>query len=380
MIYCDYNASAPLSDKLKGVFFDLPFANASSQHLLAKEALKAIHQTEDYLLKTFNVSSSHRCLFHSGATEGANTFILGLARKLIDHHPLLFLYSRADHPCVTELEKVLDKRGVELKSYKTTEEFVFPRDEVEKLILKAPGMVILNFTWVHHELGVKWSLEDLKYLKSHYSEKLFIHVDATQSVGKIEKFCELQPLVDCYTYSGHKFGALKGVGWSFIHEELCNIQSLEPLMVGGGQQGGLRSGTLNTHGIVSLKVALEEIMEKKPESQNHIEDFREKMKKLLASKGSILPNGKNDLNNNTVFFYLHETQSDVFQAALDREDIAVGTGSACSSGSLRPNQTLMAMGLEEYAKNSIRISFSPAASKKDFEEVLARMSKVLARF
>ncbi len=384
MIYCDYNASAPLSDSLKGAFFDLPFANPSSQHKLGKQALKVIHDCERFLLSHFEVSETHFPLFHSGSTEGANFFIRGVARRVIEAKKKPhFLYSKTDHSCIIEQVAILKLMNVECVGVSPEASMRFPKrafkKAIESILENPENELIVNFTWVHNETGVVWPLSDLKEFKEKYGNRLAVHVDATQSIGKIADYQELNPLFDCYSYSGHKFGALKGIGWSFLLNPYKSKTPIEPLIVGGGQQHWMRSGTYNVPGIFSLQKALEEVEKKfnaKTQTEN-ISFLRNQIAKILKNYGELLPKGEEQLNGNTIFLYFYDVQSQILVPAFDMAGMAVGSGSACSSGTFKESRLLQVVGLNDYAKNGLRISVNPFITHEECEEVLIIFEKVV---
>lgn len=349
--YLDYNATAPINKRfLKDLAADLiPFANSSSQHTLGKKAAHYIEQVKDYLFSYFAIPKGEfDILFHSGATEASNTF---LATESVIAH-------KSDHSCVTKL----DNKNLKLlpinKDGSLDENLVI--EELKKLTDP-----VLHFTAMHSETGIVWPLEQA--LKIKEATNCRVYVDYVQPPGKIEYFQKLLPDLDYYTLSGHKFGAMKGIGFTFFKKEL----KPKTLIHGGGQQNNLRSGTVNITGIASLKYALEDLTfeENVGKLKNEIED-------LLNQKTSI-ELIKND-SNNTICF-LHEKQSaDMMLIHFDLAGLAVSSGSACSSGSLKESQTLLAMGRGEKAKNNIRISLGPENIKQQ-KEILDKIQTVVAK-
>ncbi len=384
MIYCDYNASAPLSDSLKGAFFDLPFANPSSQHQLGKAALKVVHDCERFLAEHFNVKDSHFSLFHSGATEGSNFFIRGVVRRALEANKKpYFLYLKTDHSCIVEQVPILKLMGVECIGVSTGRNMKFPLGEiskqVENILEDDSNEVILNYTWVHNESGVVWDLVEVSSLKAKFKDRMIVHVDATQSVAKIASYRELDESLDCYSYSGHKFGTLKGVGWSFLSKQYKAENPIGPLIVGGGQQSWLRSGTLNTHGIFSIQKALEQVvLDFKPNDQReNIEYLRAEFQSIIKNYAEVLPIESENLNLNTVFMYFLDIKSQLLIPAFDMAGMAVGSGSACSSGTFEESRLLQVLGLNNYAKNSLRISISPYITRDECEKLLEIFKKVV---
>ncbi len=367
MIYCDFNSSTPLSENLRGVFFELPFANPSSQNRLGKLALKHIHQVEDYLHLLFNLNQDYKTLFHSGATEGCNIFIKGC----LDAGDI-FYYFDLDHAAILKQIPVLEAFGIECIKLPINKSLNFNTDEILNILRSNSSKnSLLNFTWVHNETGRCWELDLIKQMKS-IAPHLIVHVDATQTIGKIDQFKELDH-GDIFTYSGHKFGALKGIGWSFYKS---NIQS-KALTHGGGQQKSLRPGTLNTQGIVSLKYALEELEEKK---SNDIKSIFKQFRSHLKELDLIIDFGEfQNCAQNTCFLVFKSLQTQVILAALDIEGIYAGAGAACSSGVFQESQLMKSIGLADYAKNTLRISVDPYAAAGDLKSCLEKITKIIKR-
>ncbi len=356
-IYCDYNATSPLADSVKeylakGDFF---FANPSSVHSMGKAAAFSIFQVSEYLKKTFSLPE-HELFYHSGATEGVNTVL-----RNFDH---LFYFS-SDHPCVTELSSELDSTELKIGA-----NGFFDKEEIIEKIKKVEGRVILNFTWVHNETGIVWDLSTAQEIKERTG--CFIHVDAAQVIGKVRNFTKLNSFLDFYTFSAHKFGAMKAVGFTFYNKH----SSLRPLLFGGGQQKNLRSGTLNAPGIKSIELALTEVIEHfNPEEIERKKNFIERELKALSKEEIVILGEGSSRNLNTINFLFKKEKADIVLSALDMNGIAAGSGSACSSASVKKSQTLIDMGYEKFAHHGIRISFGA-----NFDEILIaeRLKKTFA--
>lgn len=366
-IYLDYNATSPLAESVKHFLAngDVPFANPSSQHASGKKSLRLVNDTREFLFHFFSLSrKTYEIFFHSGATEGINTVLNLNADEAL-------IYYSSDHPCVSEQALRLKNKEIQ------TIELGLRADaslDIKKLIGEIKSLELLgkrvwvNLTWVHNETGHVVDLDFCRQLKLETS--CFIHVDAVQSVGKIESFSKLSNDVDAYTFSGHKFGALKGVGFTFFKKNL----KLNSLISGGGQQGGIRSGTVNVQGILSLKLALEEL-------QNSFEAkdlliFKESIKDLIGSNQNLELINLANQNLTTVYFVHKSKRSDSLLIHFDMAAIDVSAGSACSAGALTPSKTLIALGMQQFSQNGIRISFGPGSLKQK-DKILKALDKVI---
>lgn len=374
-LYLDYNATSPLShsvlDWLKSG--DLLFANPSSQHSDGKSSRKVVNEARALIYKTFGrTEATTRLFFHSGATEGIHTFAHSFAEAArLSGKDLLICYSKVDHPAVTSLEekyfgphvKFLELKRDKNLRYMDEENFEALKDKKEN----NPELIILyHHLWVHNETGQVSTLNPkLKSIPG-----LFIHVDAVQVPGKIPEWQTLSS-GDIHTFSAHKFGALKGIGFTFFDSKL----PFHPLIMGGSQQGNLRSGTENTQGIKSVALALTDLVKVDVTKTKLI---REKLLSILKDElkgiGEIVCDDM--MASNTIYFYLNKLSSDIALALFDINGVEISAGSACSSGAAKPSAVLMGMGLTSVAKNGLRLSMSFAANEEDLNKIQARLTPV----
>lgn len=379
-LYLDYNATSPLSasvlDWLKSG--DVLFANPASQHSSGKASRKSINESRSEIFKTFGRSESDtKLFFHSGATEGILTFAYSFsewARK--EKKNLLICSSKVDHPAVTSLHERYFGDHVQYYELEREVDLSYSHGKnlnaLKKLKSEDPSLVILyHHLWVHNEVGTISPLEELKVFKQ--IPDLYLHIDAVQSPGKILDWQKLNE-GDIWTFSAHKFGALKGVGFSFVKKEI----PFSPLITGGGQQQGLRSGTENPQGTHSIRLALNDL--KKVDVQKNMH-FRERLEKFLQEKlqgiGALVGSGSK--NSNTIYFYLNNLTSDIALALFDLEGMEISAGSACSSGAARASAVLTHMGLHQVAKNGLRISFSFHLSEEEYQKIEKRFEAVLQK-
>lgn len=379
-VYLDYNATSPLSasvlDWLKSG--DVLFANPSSQHSRGKAARKQVNDTRTFLHKTFELPEKDTALFfHSGATEAFLTVTHSFtewARK--EGKELLVCYSSIDHPAVLTLKErnwgphvhfhQLNV-GTDLTyDYKVNITFLKQyKDEKPKTI------ILYHHLWVHNETGFVSPLEELKSLRA--VPELYVHVDAVQAPGKITEWRSLTE-GDLWTFSGHKFGALKGIGFTFLKKTI----PFTALMTGGGQQSGMRSGTENVHGIRSLELALPDLMKVNIEkTMRQRDDFEKEVEKMLEGIGGVLKGPRR--NSNTIYFYFNDLTSDVAIALFDLNGLELSAGSACSSGSAKASPVLLQMKLVGVAKNGIRLSWGFEISEAELVQIKVRMQKVLRK-
>jgi cysteine desulfurase len=380
-IYLDFNATSPLStsvtDWLKSG--EVVFANPSSQHSSGKASRKVINEAKSFIYSCFQQQEKDTHLFfHSGATEAFSTFAHSFSEwARLEGKDLLICYSKLDHPAVTSLsERFL---GAQVKFYELKMNGLEYDHQANLEVIKDkkdnnPELLILyHHLWVHNESGGVSSLEKLSAFKS--VPDLYLHIDAVQAPGKIVNWNELK-VGDIFTFSAHKFGALKGIGFSFFSRQI----SFHPLISGGGQQGNLRSGTENPMGVHSVMLALKDLMA--VDIAGNIKKRKEleaSMQMALGGIGELISIRCREQNSNTIYFYLKDLPSDIALALFDLQGLMISAGSACSSGAAKPSTLMIHLGYKGEAKNSLRLSFGFQLTEKEVRSIQIKLETVFQK-
>jgi len=291
----------------------------------------------------------------------------------------VFFFSSVDHACVVSLKEELLVLGHEVYFFSVDKNGQFNKSELiaQMKQKQSEGFeLLMNYTYLNNETGVVWPLADAVAIKK--ATGATIHVDAVQLVGKIENWGQLSSELDGYTFSGHKFGSMKGIGFSFIKKTI----ELSPFIVGGNQQGGLRAGTENAIGIYSLKLALMDMLEHFSASELH------KAKSFLENEIALAIKGRGEIvavlaphrNLNTIFIILHGQKAELLSARFDMLGVDLSTGSACSSGIIKENRILMNMGYSfEDSRSSLRFSFSPLMNQNEAAIYADKIKSILEK-
>ncbi len=369
-VYLDFNATSPLAASVKrwlagGESF---WANPASQHSSGKAARARLDEASDSLAATFH--TQHRLHFHSGATEAVNALAAGLSPGQ------LFVYAPTDHSCVRLQVPRLEARGIQCLALPVTSDGELRVEEAIALLQqKNAANGWLNWTWMHNETGVVWPLADAVRLKE--ATGIAVHVDAAQVAGKTADWNHLRPELDAYSFSAHKFGALKGVGFSFVHPQA----SWRPLLLGGGQQGGLRAGTENVMGAWSVKLALDDLVSnaRPKETLALMTQVRRDLDGWLAGRGERIAAGAAHLNCNTALFVLYAMPADMSLPLFDLAGLELSAGSACASGTAKPSHTLQTLGHEKWARHGLRLSLPWAFTAQDWANWAPRLAQVFER-
>lgn len=360
-IYFDNSATTPVDERVLGAmrpFFIENFGNAHSVHSFGQAALAAVDEAREKIVGFLNCDSQE-IIFTSGATESNNIAIQGVVNHLLKNKkPLHIITTKIEHPSVLEVVKNLEKFGAVEASYlKTDAAGRIDVENLEKTI--KPNTVLVSIMYANNEVGsIQPIREAAEVIANERKQRtsglpIYLHVDAVQALNYLN--CDTQELgVDLLSFSGHKIYGPKGVGALFIRKGV----KIEPLVYGGHQEYGLRSGTLNVPSIAGLGKAVELIREEKNKSVLKIRKIKNKIIKGLEKIDNIRFNGAGDSQlPNIINVSFKKAEGESILMMLDLAGVAVSTGSACSSGSLEPSHVLSAMGVApEWSHGSIRVS------------------------
>lgn len=291
---------------------------------------------------------------------------------------LLLCYSRIDHPAVTALGEHYFGPHVKCLELQMNASLEYDLEANLKLLQDRkdnnPDLIILyHHLWVHNETGIVSPLINLKSLKT--IPDLYIHVDAVQAAGKITDWAKLD-WGDIFSFSAHKFGAMKGIGFSFFNKSI----KFHPLISGGGQQGDLRSGTENVTGVKSVALALKDLKKINIE-QNY--SLKEKLEKILSDElqglGGIIAGSGKHRNSNTIYFYFNKYSSDIVLALFDLNGLEISAGSACSSGAAKASIVMTHLGFKNEAKNGLRLSLPFNLSETQLTTIVEKLRQIISR-
>lgn len=360
---------------------DFLFGNPASLHTTGKEAKKFINQTSTFLFSTFQLTEQKfDIVYHSGATEAINTIFKGNAvLDFKNQKKSLFVFSSVDHQAVISLKEFIELLGHEVYIFDVNKNGEFDTESlIQTINFKSKDFyhTYVNYTFINNENGVIWPLENAVQIKK--ATNAFIYVDAVQLVGKMPAWNKLNEQLDGYFFSAHKFGAMKGIGFSFIKKE----SPYNALITGGTQQNNYRAGTENAMGVYSVKLALEDMLQ----NFNSDELYQAKMKiesaieQMLSGRGEIIAKGAKSRNLNTIFFVLFGQKAELLSMKFDMHNMDVSTGSACSSGIIKENRVLLSMGHNpDNARSAIRLSFSPFLKLQDTDHIIKQIESVIGR-
>jgi len=374
--YFDYNATRPMLPEVLAFLQDAPWGNPSSLHSFGRAALQTVQESAAFILDFLGLAKTHRVIFHSGATEGLISLILG---RLHYRHSLgqegILILGGGDHRAIYDLKKnpflgLSPARVVALALGAAGEFKAELAQEVLTQQLRPNSAAVLTYTLVNSETGVVWDPAAAAALKEKWGDQVTVVADATQLPGKVAP-APLAPEVDAYVFSGHKMGALPGTGFSCVRQDL----KWDVFLTGAGQQAGWRGGTENVSGIASLKIALQAWAKIDFSAALAARQFLENAlaQSYPAARGPwrlIAPNAPRAVN--TISFLDHDPN--FLLAFWDQKGIAASLGPACSAALAAPSPTLRSMGMDaQTATQLVRLSFPPLGLDlaNEYAQVLA---------
>ena len=375
-IYLDYASTTPVDPRVASKMMEFltpegEFGNpASRSHRFGWKADEAVEEARSHVANLVNCDP-REVVWTSGATEADNLAIKGVARfyKSKGNH---IITSKIEHKAVLDPCRQLEREGFEVTYLDPDDKGVISPEAVKAAI--KDSTVLVSIMHINNELG---TVNDISKIGDVTRDKgIFFHVDAAQSTGKVNIDLEKMS-VDLMSFSAHKTYGPKGVGALYVRRK--PRVRLEALIHGGGHERGMRSGTLATHQIVGMGEAFRLANKEMEEDHKKISKYHEKFLDKVNEIDHVYING--DLNNKVpnilnVSFNFVEGESLI----MGLKDIAVSSGSACTSASLEPSYVLRALGRkDELAHSSIRFSFGRFTSDDDVNNTLDILGNVVQR-
>ena len=367
-VYLDYNATSPLSPAVREAmlpYLEARFGNPSSRHEFGRHARAAVDQARAQVAAAMGAHPTE-VIFTSGGSEANNLFIKGAAEGM---KPGLLAASAIEHPCVREPARQLRRAGWQLRVIGVDDQGRIDAADYDAALAQRPRLVSVMLA--NNETGV---VQDLARLagEARRAGALF-HSDAVQALGKIS--VDFRALgVNALTLSAHKIGGPLGAGALVVDKRM----EIAPLIAGGGQERGLRSGTENVPAIVGFGVACELAVAGLAEEAGRMATLRDRVEQGVLALGAEVFSRAAKRLPNTVFFALPELDGETLVGRLDRAGYAVASGSACSSANPEPSATLLAMGVDrEVARGAVRVSLGRDTREQDVLGFLAALQETV---
>jgi cysteine desulfurase len=373
-IYLDCNATSPMEpavQKLVTRFTIEEYGNAGSRtHEYGNRAKQAVQQARDQVASALRVERDE-VIFTSGATESDNLALLGLAPHGEQHDRRHIITGAIEHKAVLEPIETLQQRGFGVTILPPTSGGYTDPDDLRRAL--RPDTLVVSLMHVNNETGVEQPLtEYTAVLKDHDA---FFHVDAAQGFGK-----KNDPLrnarIDLVSISGHKIYGPKGIGALITRRRNNERPPLTPLAFGGGQEWGLRPGTLPVPLIVGLGLAAELATKNATARARACREFRERALRALSPLCIELNGDQERVLQHTLNLAVPGLDAEAFMLAT-KYVISISNGSACTSQSYQPSHVLKAMGLsDERIQSSLRFSWCHLTPDVDWDAVVKAVERV----
>lgn len=374
-IYLDYHATTPVDpavfETMRPYFSD-NFGNpASSSHSFGWRAEEAVKRAREQVAKLINAADPKEIIWTSGTTESINMALKGIA---VTHK------ERGNHliTCVTEhratlgVMEYLEKNGYKVTYLPVKSDGQIALDQLERSM--TGKTILISLLAAHNEIGVLYPLKEIGTIA--HNHKVLFHVDGAQACGKIP--LDVQGMkIDLLSMSAHKLYGPKGIGALYVRKRAPTVELL-PLIHGGSQESGLRAGTLAVPNIVGMGKAFEIAQNIMEQEAPRLKQLRNRLYQGFCERLGEIPINGDSINrlpgNLNVSF--SGVRSDAIMAKL--HDIAVSSGSACSSGSLEPSYVIRSLGVgEERARSSIRFGLGRFSTEEEINYTIERMTDVI---
>ena len=373
-IYFDYNSTTPIDPAVLEEmlpYLKHKYGNPSSIHSFGNIAKAALDNSREQVAELLSVKTKE-ITFTNGGSESNNHAIKGIAHSLKDKGKHL-ITTQTEHASCMECFKFLESMGFDVTYLKVDKKGIIDLDELTESI--RDETILISVMYVNNETGVLNPIEKIGEVANENG--VIFHTDAIQALGKIDLNLSKLP-IDIASFSAHKVYGPKGVGALYIKKGL----NITPLIHGGGQERGKRSGTENIAGIVGFGKACEMLKENIKIEQDRIKELRDNVEeKILNSIANTTLNGhKSNRVSNTINISFDGAEGESIVINLDLEGIAVSTGSACSEGNVDASHVLLAMGInKEEALTSIRFSLGRFSNESEVEKLMEILPVVIDR-
>ncbi len=343
------------------------YGNPSSMHRKGVESEKYIRYAKEVIARTLKVQEKE-ILFTSGGTESDNIALIGtaFANCRAGNH---IITTRIEHPAILQTCAYLEKQGFQITYLPVDANGIIRLADLERAMTRQTILVSIMHT--NNEIGSLQPIAEAGELIKRMNPNTVFHVDAVQGFGKFHIYPKKMK-VDMLSVSAHKIHGPKGVGFLYINEKV----KVKPIIFGGGQQKGMRSGTENVPGIAGMALAVEEIYKDFEEKTDYLYTIKDRFIKGVSGIEGVKINGLTgrDSAPHVVSVSIAGIRSEVMLHALEDKGIYVSAGSACASNKPATSATLKAIGVEkQYLDSTLRFSFSVLTTEEEIDYTLQQM-------
>jgi cysteine desulfurase len=379
-IYMDNQATTPVDPRVLQAmlpFFTEKFGNAASRnHEFGWKAEEAVENARAQVARLIH-ANPREIIFTSGATESDNLAIKGVAETLGERGRAKgnhIITQATEHKAVLDACMRLQRSGFEVTYLPVSTEGLIGLDDLRRAI--TPKTILISIMQANNEIGVIQPIEEIGRIARE--NKILFHSDAVQAVGKIPVDVQ-KDRIDLLSISAHKIYGPKGIGALYVRRKDPRVE-LAPMIDGGGHERGMRSGTLNVPGIVGLGKACEICEREMPEESERLGRLRDKLMRAIVSRleGAAI-NGSMELRlPNNLNLSFSGVEGDALLMGIN--DVAVSSGSACTSAMIEPSYVLRALGVsDELSHSSIRFGLGRFNTEEEVDYVADRVVETVKR-
>ena len=375
-VYLDYNATTPVDSRVLEEmlpYFSQHFGNAASRsHAFGWEAEEAVNYAREQVAQLIGAEPKE-IIFTSGATESDNLAFKGVFEMYASKGNHIITV-KTEHKAVLDACKHLEKLGADITYLNVNPDGLIDLSELENSI--KPATILVAVMYANNETGFIQPIREISAIAKKHGVLFF--TDATQATGKIPVNVN-EDGIDLMAFSAHKMYGPKGVGALYVRRKNPRVK-VTAQMDGGGHERGMRSGTLNVPGIVGFGKACELCRIEMKKETERIKSLRDRLENELLKQEGIVVNGnrENRLYNVSNLSFKYPGGESIMPAI--QKNIAVSSGSACSSASPEPSHVLKAMGLEdEQAHSSLRFSLGRFTTDEEIDYTIDEVKEVISK-
>jgi len=372
--YLDNSATTRCSERAAEMVMKVmreDFGNPSSMHTKGVEAEHYIREAKEFFAKNLKVDEKE-IYFTSGGTESNNLALIGtaMANRRSGNH---LITTSVEHASVGNPMKYLEEQGFEVTYLPVDQDGIVSLEALKEAL--RPETILVSVMYVNNEVGAVQPVDEIAKLVKDYDSKIIFHVDAIQAYGKYRIWPKKEG-IDLLSVSGHKIHGPKGTGILYVNSKL----KIYPIILGGGQQKGMRSGTENVPGIAGLAEAAKECYENLDEKVDRLYALKERFVKQIEQLEDVKVNGRTgrDSAPHIVSVSFRDVRSEVLLHALEEKGIYVSAGSACSSNKPAVSHTLKSMGIEkDLLGSTLRFSFCFETTEEETDYCVRELQELL---